>query len=31
MEKNMENEMETVVIQGFKGLKLSYYNGYIMS
>ena len=27
MEQNMENEMETVGIQGFKELNLSYYIG----
>ena len=29
MEKKMENEMETGVVQGVKELKLSYHNGYI--
>ena len=31
MERNMENEMETGGIQGFKELKLSYHNGYIVN
>ena len=29
MEKNMENDMETGGIQGFKELKSTYHNGYI--
>ena len=29
IKKNMENEMETGGIQGFKELSLSYHNGYI--
>ena len=29
MDKKMENEMETGGIEGFKGFKLSYHNGYI--
>ena len=31
MEKKMENEMETGGIEGFKELKLSYYNGETLS
>ena len=29
MEKKMENEMETVAIQGFKELKLRHHNGFV--